>query len=90
MIMKEKIEDYTEEEFFDFLREFSPERNKLEGKEYGAYIDVLLQHFIKVTEHPAQSDVIFYPEEGQEDSPEGVLKVIKEWRAQTGKPGFKS
>ncbi|WP_235668826.1 bacteriocin immunity protein, partial [Pseudomonas amygdali] len=33
--MKEKFEDYTEEEFLDFLREFSPERNKLEGKEYG-------------------------------------------------------
>ncbi|KWT10329.1 hypothetical protein AL047_15180 [Pseudomonas syringae pv. broussonetiae] len=50
----------------------------------------LLKHFVKVTEHPAQTDVIFYPEEGQEDTPEGILKTIKEWRAKNGKPGFKT
>ncbi|RMS18304.1 Colicin/pyocin immunity protein [Pseudomonas savastanoi] len=43
-----------------------------------------------MTEHPAQTDVIFYPEEGQEDTPEGILKTIKEWRAKNGKPGFKT
>ncbi|RMS38787.1 Colicin/pyocin immunity protein [Pseudomonas ficuserectae] len=52
-------------------------------------MDRLVKHFVKVTEHPAQTDVIFYPEEGQEDTPEGILKTIKEWRAKNGKPGFK-
>ncbi|RMM38271.1 Colicin/pyocin immunity protein [Pseudomonas amygdali pv. lachrymans] len=53
-------------------------------------MDRLVKHFVKVTEHPAQTDVIFYPEEGQEDTPEGILKTIKEWRAKNGKPGFKT
>ncbi|WP_288095641.1 bacteriocin immunity protein, partial [Pseudomonas sp.] len=43
-----------------------------------------------VTEHPDRSDVIFYPREGQEDSPEGILKEVKAWRASNNKPGFKS
>ncbi|BDO03284.1 hypothetical protein KAM622c_28710 [Klebsiella quasipneumoniae subsp. quasipneumoniae] len=33
--------------------------------------------------------VIFYPPKGREDSPERVVKEVKEWRARNGKPGFK-
>jgi len=54
------------------------------------YKDKLLQHFELITEHPEKSDVIYCPKEGQEDSPEGILKEVKEWRAKNGKPGFKS
>ncbi|EAA7344738.1 bacteriocin immunity protein, partial [Salmonella enterica subsp. enterica serovar 1,4,[5],12:i:-] len=45
--------------------------------------------FERLTEHPDGSDVIFYPPDEREDSPEGVVKEIKEWRAKNGKPGFK-
>jgi hypothetical protein len=48
-----------------------------------------VKHFEAITEHPGRSDVIFYPKEGQEDSPEGILKEVKEWRALNNKPGFK-
>jgi hypothetical protein len=89
MIFKEKLEEYTEEEFLEFLRGMSSKHNNLRGDELIRYRDRIVDHFIKITEHPAQTDVIFYPEEGQEDSPEGVLKTIKEWRARNGKPGFK-
>ncbi|WP_163019869.1 bacteriocin immunity protein, partial [Pseudomonas viridiflava] len=41
------------------------------------------------TEHPAKTDVIFYPEDDQEDRPESILNTIKKWRAKNGKPGFK-
>ncbi|WP_218189439.1 MULTISPECIES: bacteriocin immunity protein [unclassified Pseudomonas] len=30
------------------------------------------------------------PKQGREDSPEGILNEIKIWRAENGKPGFKS
>lgn len=89
MIFKEKLEDYTEAEFLEFLNAFVSNPENLEGKEYGKYIDRLVNHFERVTEHPAGSDVIFYPDEGCEDTPESKLKVIKEWRAENGKPGFR-
>jgi hypothetical protein len=89
MIFKDKLEDYTETEFLAFLRGFNDFPDGLHGKELEAYLDRLLTHFVLVTEHPGRSDVIFYPKEGQEDSPEGILKEVKEWRAANNKPGFK-
>jgi hypothetical protein len=89
MIFKEKLEDYTEAEFLSFLSEFFHQTSGLEGRSLEEYRDRLLVHFESITEHPGGSDVIFYPEEGQEDSPEGILKAVKEWRAANNKPGLK-
>ncbi|WP_367371712.1 bacteriocin immunity protein [Pseudomonas lini] len=89
MIFKEKLEDYTEIDFLNFLKGFDHYPSGLEGRELEVYLDRLLTHFERITEHPGRSDVIFYPKEGQEDSPEGILKEVKEWRALNKKPGFK-
>lgn len=43
---------------------------------------------VNAAQHPDGTDIIFYPKEDEEDSPEGVLKRIKEWRAANGLPGF--
>ncbi|MBJ2348400.1 MULTISPECIES: bacteriocin immunity protein [Pseudomonas] len=88
-IFKEKLEDYTEAEFLAFLGEFFHQTSGLKGAALEKYRDELLRHFEQITEHPSRSDVIFYPKEGQEDSPEGILKEIKEWRTRNNKPGFK-
>lgn len=90
MIFKERFEDYTEDEFLFFLGEFFHQTSGFKGQQLEVYRHKLLEHFEAVTEHPGRSDVIFYPKEGQEDSPEGILKEIKEWRALNNKPGFKS
>ncbi|EJN28067.1 Colicin immunity protein / pyocin immunity protein [Pseudomonas sp. GM79] len=90
MILKGRLEDYTEEEFLTFLGEFFHQTSGLKGIALEVYREKLLDHFEVVTEHPGRSDVIFYPKEGQEDSPEGILKEVKEWRAANNKPGFKS
>ena len=87
---KSRLEDYTEAEFLLFAREFFDYSIQLEGDALSMYTGRLVQHFELVTEHPDGSDVIFYPKEGQEDSPEGILKEVKEWRALNNKPGFKS
>lgn len=89
MIFKDRIEDYTEEEFLEFLKGFSSEHSQLCGEEFIKHMDRSIEHFVKITEHPARTDVIFYPEDDQEDSPEGILNTIKKWRANNGKPGFK-
>ncbi|WP_163014278.1 bacteriocin immunity protein, partial [Pseudomonas viridiflava] len=34
MIFKDRIEDYTEEEFLEFLKGFSSERSQLFGEEF--------------------------------------------------------
>nr|CCA64314.1 colicin E2 immunity protein [Escherichia coli] len=32
---------------------------------------------------------LYYPRDDREDSHEGIVKEVKEWRAKNGKPGFK-
>ncbi|CAI8829026.1 bacteriocin immunity protein [Pseudomonas sp. IT-P294] len=84
-----RIEDYTESEFLEFLRELFEGGEDLTADEFDQYMTERVNHFEEITEHPGRSDVIFYPKEGQEDSPEGILKEVKEWRALNNKPGFK-
>ncbi|HII1670636.1 TPA: bacteriocin immunity protein [Salmonella enterica] len=89
---KEKIECYTEMEFIEFLREFRKTTRKdqsLKGKKLEIYIDDLVDHFIKITEHPAQGDLIFYPESVAAREPENILQIVKEWRRSQGLPLFK-
>ncbi|MEL7935841.1 MULTISPECIES: bacteriocin immunity protein [Pseudomonas] len=82
--MKNTLSDYTEQEFTDMLRQLCsgdmPEKEE----------DRLLSHFIKISGHPAGSDLLYYPESGVDDSPEGITRTVKEWRAANGLPGFKS
>jgi hypothetical protein len=33
--------------------------------------------------------LILYPEDGQDDSPEGIVQQVKEWRKANSKPGFR-
>nr|6W0V_B Chain B, Bacteriocin immunity protein [Pseudomonas aeruginosa] len=80
-----KISDHTEAEFFSliselFNRSFSSEKER----------DVVVYAIVNAAQHPDGTDIIFYPKEDEEDSPEGVLKRIKEWRAANGLPGFKA
>ena len=89
MLFKNALEEYTEAEFLTFLEELFHNTSGLEGESLEKYLDSLVDHFERVTEHSDGSDVLFYPKEGQEDSPEGILKEVKEWRARNNKPGFK-
>lgn len=79
-------------EFIEFLREFRKATRKdqsLKGKKLEIYIDDLVDHFIKITEHPAQGDLIFYPESVEAREPENILNIVKEWRRSQGLPLFK-
>lgn len=89
---KEKIEDYTEAEFIEFLMEFAnPTKagKPLTGREFEKYQDVLFNHFILITEHPAKGDLLFYPETPGAEEPENVVKIVREWRRSQGLPLFK-
>nr|WP_313741602.1 bacteriocin immunity protein [Pseudomonas sp.] len=101
MNIKMKLEDYTEAEFLQFVQQFfktedseqsdedsDDDLDALEASE--KEFNELVKHFKMITEHPSGSDLIYYPEDDMEDSPEGILKEVKKWRAANGKSGFKS
>jgi hypothetical protein len=80
-----KIEDITENEFLDFVRkickaEYSTDRQHGEA----------VYQFNTITEHPSGSDLVYYPKPLADNSSEGIVKEVIEWRAANGKPGFKS
>ncbi len=83
MKLKNSISEYAEGEFLEFLNKiWSVDVSESER-------DALIRHFVMITEHPQGNGVLFYPPEGVENSPEGVLDFIKKWRSENGKPSFK-
>lgn len=84
MKLKDKFEDYTESEYIAIIDRLVQGDYKSE-KEH----DEIVDNIVSTSEHPNGTGILYYPEEGVEDSPAGVLKAIKDWRAANGKPGFK-
>lgn len=82
--LKHSISDYTEAEFLEFVKKICRAEGATEEDD-----NKLVREFERLTEHPDGSDLIYYPRDDREDSPEGIVKEIKEWRAANGKPGFK-
>lgn len=84
MNLKNKLEDYTESEFKALiLRLFKGDYSSEEE------LEEIVENIVNTSEHPNGSNILYFPEEGVEDSPDGVLSTIKQWRAANGKPGFK-
>jgi hypothetical protein len=81
---KRDFSDFTEVEFLSLLVDIC-ETNAATEEEHSA----LVQCFETVSEHPAGSDLIYYPEPGADDSPEGILQTVKAWRTANGLSGFK-
>lgn len=84
MIVKSSVSDYTEQEFIELLQRIIGDDASEEEE------NKLVHHFNTICEHPAGSDLIFYPEDGADDSAYGITKTLKEWRAAQGLPGFKA
>ncbi|ELY6345208.1 bacteriocin immunity protein [Cronobacter muytjensii] len=83
MELKNKFQDYTQEEFTQLVSEI------FGAKGGEAYQDKLLENFIAVSEHPDGSDLIYYNDD-PDLTPEKVVSVVMEWRKNNGKPSFKS
>lgn len=90
MELKENLNDYTENEFIDFFKEFFENPKNLKGKGFKNHIEKLVSHFDKIVEHPEGNGLIFNPPDDRDDSPEGVLNEIKRWRKSQGLPLFKN
>lgn len=81
----QSIEDITELEFLEFVKKICSADYRTQHQHSKAILE-----FERLGEHPDGSDLIYYPQKSADDSPEGIVKTVKEWRAQNGKPGFKS
>ena len=78
--LKYKIYFYTEGEFLEMLEEIVNATSKdksLKGKKLEKYLDTLVDHFIKITEHPKKGDLIFYPNSPEDGKPEKAIKALK-------------
>ncbi|RJG09820.1 bacteriocin immunity protein [Pseudomonas cavernicola] len=80
------ISDYTEAEFIGFIQKIRAANKGGSDEELGE----LLAQFRALTGHPDGTDLIFYPEPGEDNSAEGVTQTVKQWRAAQGLTGFKS
>ncbi len=83
MNTKTSITDYTEAEFIQLLQRIVGNEESEEDE------NSLVHHFNTICEHPAGSDLIFYPDDGADDSAQGITRTLKEWRSFRGLPGFK-
>ncbi|CCJ88187.1 Colicin-E9 immunity protein (ImmE9) (Microcin-E9 immunity protein) [Cronobacter turicensis 564] len=81
---KKALSDFTENEFLDFVTSICKDTYKTEKEHILAVLS-----FEKLTEHPAGSDLIYYPENGVDNTPEGIVKTRPPGRADEGKSGFK-
>ncbi|KQB55249.1 colicin transporter [Pseudomonas endophytica] len=83
--MNKPFEDYTEIQFFEFMKEIF-----IANKESpDSVLDPLLDEFERVTGHPAGSDLIYWSKDESQCTPEGITKTVKECREANGLPGFK-
>ena len=83
MNTKTSITDYTEAEFIQLIQSIVGNEESEEDE------NSLVHHFNTICEHPAGSDLIFYPDDGADDSAQGITRTLKEWRISQGLPGFK-
>ena len=75
-----RIEDMTREEFLGLLKKV------FDVTDCEKTHDELIDRF---EEHPNGSDLIFYPENPEDSTPERIVKIVEEWRASSGLSGFK-
>lgn len=78
------ITDFTEAEYLKLVIDICEDNSECE-REHNKWVE----EFIKSSEHPHGSDLIYWPSPEEDNSPEGILNTIKTWRAANGKPGFR-
>lgn len=84
MILKSKLEEYTEDEYLALI-ECLFEGNYSSEEEH----DAIVENIVATSEHPDGTGILYDPREGVEDSPTGVINSIKKWRIENKKTGFK-
>ncbi|ASA58015.1 bacteriocin immunity protein [Vibrio gazogenes] len=78
------IEEYTETEFLKLVQDIISVKAGNEETH-----TKMVRMFCKLTEHPDGSDLIYYPDDPADATPERIVEIVKQWRASQGLPCFK-
>lgn len=73
----------TREEFLSLLEKI------FDVKKHRNTPEELVDRFEELSQHPDGSDLIFYPENPEDPTPERIVKIVEEWRACDGWNGVK-
>ncbi|SIO96728.1 bacteriocin immunity protein [Vibrio spartinae] len=84
MNLKNSINEYFEDEFLQLLQKICKAETSSENE-----LDALVDHFEDITEHPDGSDLIYYPDDPADATPERIVEIVKQWRISQGLPCFK-
>jgi hypothetical protein len=82
--LKNSINEYSEDEFLQLLQKICKADATSESE-----LDALVDHFEDITEHPDGSDLIYYPDNPADATPERIVEIVKRWRTSQGLPCFK-
>lgn len=83
MKLKAALADYTEDQFKVLIQSIKD----CEGSEN--FQAELIEHLNKLAAGAGGSDLIYYPEEGADNSAEGIVEIIQAWCLANSLPGFK-
>jgi hypothetical protein len=84
MERKRALSDYTEEQFKALIQSIKD----CEGTE--DFQADLVEHLNSLAAGAGGSDLIYYPEDGSDNSAEGVVQTIQTWCLANALPGFKA
>ncbi|WP_249199370.1 bacteriocin immunity protein [Photobacterium sp. GJ3] len=81
---KNTFTDYNRSEFVEMLNIIYRADTSSEAE-----LDKLVDHFEGISQHPYGSDLIYYPENPADATPEAITEIVQKWRRSQGLPGFK-
>ena len=76
--------EFTREEFTAFVADVADSKGRSEAED-----DAMVAEFDRLVPHPAKRDLIFWSEEGADDSPAGIVAEIERHCCENGSSGFK-
>lgn len=71
MNIKNSLSEYSKAELIELINAIKNDEGSIN------YQLALAMHFKKLVQHPAVSDLIFFPENGADDSAKGICRTIK-------------
>jgi len=80
-----QFSEFTEAEFIELIISITDPADDVSEKE----LDSRISKFKEISEHPSGTDLIYWPEADGLDTPEEILRIVKEWRASNQMPGLK-
>ena len=85
-LQRTSLADFSKAEFLEFVRMIADGELETEQED-----DACVRHFARlVAPHPRGPDLIFWPDAGTDDTPEGIVSEIERFMKEKGLPGFRA